>query len=447
MERTLNRKLVIVIPTAYLTGGVQTWLNYLVPGLEARDWAVTVLGVHGHMHDAVAYFNRHPFRAVHKVINTTGTREGRVRALMRALQFIRPDIVLSVNIFDVYEAVARLRRNGVEELKVAMALHGFNGEFFHDIDLLKDVLDGVITTNRLGVAAASIIGGLDQTRAMYAPCGVDISEFREPRITVQPPRLLYSGRFDQKEKHVLELPVILKVLEEQNVPFRLMLAGSGPDESVLRSALSCFGDRVEFVGQLDEKSLHGEFYQPGAILVITSPSESGPLVAWEAMVNGVAVVTSDYLGMGLEGSLCNEKNCLVFPVSDTNAAAACIARLQNTEFRNELIREGFELIKKKYDRAASVDAWHKALCAVMTLPPLSSPTWHSVSPQCGRLDKYFGIKFAESMRSYCRLEFRHSEPGSEWPHSYSEVGDDEFFKRLLALDRNKYSGKLLNIMD
>ena len=37
-----SRTLAIVAPSAYLLGGVQSWLDYLVPGLEFYGWEITI---------------------------------------------------------------------------------------------------------------------------------------------------------------------------------------------------------------------------------------------------------------------------------------------------------------------------------------------------------------------------------------------------------------------
>jgi glycosyltransferase involved in cell wall biosynthesis len=439
MNRVQNHKLAIVIPSAYLSGGVQTWLDYVVPGLVARGWSVTVMPVHGHLHNAEKYLELHPFDKVRLVANSTGSREGRVRALSHALESTQPDLVLSVNIVDVYEAVARLRKRGLEGMRVAMALHGFNGAFFRDMKIYNQILDGVITTNRLGVAAAAEIGGIDGSRIHYAPCGVEVGNLDAGKLPEGTLNLLYAGRFDQREKHVLDLPGILAELDQRKVPFRLRLAGSGPDETELRSALSCFGERVEFLGQLDEQTLRNDFYKPGAILLITSPSESGPLVAWEAMSCGTVVVTSRYLGIGLEDSLRDGENCFVFPVSDTAAAADAIAKLQDTELLSRMVHEGHELVGRKYGREVSINAWNRALQMVLEQPSQVSVESPVTSMPAGRLDRWFGVTLAETMRSALGLKFRHGEPGGEWPHSYSGPDDQVFLDRLRALDQAELS--------
>ena len=143
-SHTSDRNLAIVAPTAYPLGGVQTWLDYLVPGLESVGWGVTMLLVHGAHSDAHRYLRHHPFTRVQLVTNQSGSREGRVRALGKAIHSSGADAVLGVNVADVYEAVARLREQRGGKPKFAMALHGLHPSFYDDIAVSKETMDAVI---------------------------------------------------------------------------------------------------------------------------------------------------------------------------------------------------------------------------------------------------------------------------------------------------------------
>jgi len=426
--------LAIVAPSAYLLGGVQTWLDYLVPGLEARGWTVTVLLVHGAHSDAHAYLRRHPFPRARLVENRSGSREGRVRALEAAIRAAGADVVLVVNIVDAYEAVARLRNPEIGKPKVAMALHGLHPSFYEDIAAFRALIDGVIATNRLATLAAALLGGIADSRAHYAPGGVEIREPVAARETSEDLLLLYAGRFDH-EKNVLDLPSILRALSRRGVRWRLRLAGSGPAEDELRAALAQFGANVEFVGILDEARMRDAFYEPGAIALILSSSETGPLVAWECLANGVAVVSSRFTGIRREGGLRDGETCLTFPVGDTEAAAGAIARLVDPLFRRTLVDAGRRVVKERYSREASIRAWNDALRQVLGARPISELVAVAEAPASGRLDRWLGTRRAESVRQMVGLKYPHREAGGEWPHSYGSNANEAFREKLRALDR------------
>lgn len=435
LKQPVKPSLVIAAPSAYLIGGVQTWLDYLVPGLDSTGWDVTVLLVDGICSDANLYLKHHPFAKTRLVSNPTGSREGRVRSLVKSILAEAPDLVLGVNIADVFSAVARIRRAGDVSLKVAMAIHGLQPCFYRDVAKYKSIIDGVICTNRLAVAAAIQLGGTDSERAHYAPCGVIVPKSPVTSIVDEKLTLLYAGRFDTDEKRVMDLPHILAALDQRKVPYRLRLAGAGPAEEALRNALAKFGDKVEFLGVLNSGSLLRTFYTPGAVLLILSPSETGPLVAWEAMANGVALVTSRFAGIGLEGSLRDGKNCLTFPVGDTEMAANAVAQLEDPSRRLALLTAGYFMVEKRYNREFSIKNWDHGLRQILALQSLPAGTDTDPIPAAGRLDRTFRIGPAESLRSLFRTRFIHSQSGDEWPHSYSSNEDANFFSELAEIDQ------------
>jgi glycosyltransferase involved in cell wall biosynthesis len=385
--------------------------------------------------DARRYLRHHPFPRVRLVANPSGSREGRVRALAKAIRSVRPDCVLGVNIVDAYDAVARLRRGGNGVPRMAMALHGLNPCFQDDIARWRRHLDAVIATNRLGVAAAIRFGGMAADRVHYAPCGVGIPQRLAAPDGSNGLTLLFAGRFDAGTKRVLDLPPILRALDRREVAFRVRLAGAGPAERELRAAMAAFGSRVEFVGVLNASQLRESFLRPGAVALVLSPSETGPLIAWEAMASGAAVVTSQFVGIGLEGALRDGETCLTFPVGDHEAAAAAIARLSEAALREGLIRRGRQVVEARYGHAASVRAWDRALRIVVGQSPLVGEPPRSDVPVSGRLDRYFGTRAAESLRRVLRVRFRHRAPGDEWPHSYGSDENDPLLRELEAMDR------------
>jgi glycosyltransferase involved in cell wall biosynthesis len=84
--------------------------------------------------------------------------------------------------------------------------------------------------------------------------------------------------------------------------------------------------------------LAAEVYGHHHALVITSSWETGPIVAWQAMASGMAVVSSRYVGAGLEGALEHDATALLFPCGDTDAAAGELARLREPALLERLSR-------------------------------------------------------------------------------------------------------------
>ena len=430
--------LLFLAPSAYLLGGVQVWLADLVPGLRKRGWQVQVALASGEWHDVASYSRAFPELPVVAVDNPTGTEEGRLRSLGRLLEEQQPDLVVGVNIAALYPAVARLRRRGAFRGRTVMTLHGLQSDLLANLAAQRKVIDAVIATNRLACALCCEEAGMPENRVLYAPYGVDV----DPRPMVPPPggppggplRIAWIGRLSEAQKRVLDLPAILGQLDRRNLDYCLSIAGGGPDAAAMETVLAPWTRRgtVRLLSRLDAEALRSQVYANHHALLITSNWETGPIVAWEAMAAGLAVVSSRYVGHRLEGALEDGINALLFDVGDASGAADQLERLNDPGLRARIVEAGHRLVRERYTRGASLLAWDRALQDALALPPLPSPDPATPLPARGRLDRWLGAARAEDLRQLLGLRFPHPEPGSEWPHAEGEGGDEALLLRMAA---------------
>ena len=430
--------LLFVAPSAYPLGGLATWLDYLIPGLEDKGWNVTAGLTAGTFHNVAAYRKIHPFDKVVEIVNITGSREGRIRNLCSAMQALRPDIVAGVNIPDTYAAVERLRSDKGKGPRVVMTIHGIQPDLCEDARDYRSVLDGVICTNKLACRLVREEAAMEEERTYYAPYGVELSKHLRQCSSGDPLRIAYSGRLDHFQKRVDDIPKILLQLKQKGIPFEFIVAGGGPAEPALREQLAFSGlsEFVRFLGVLSYTDLVEQVYRSADILLVTSLWETGPIVIWEAMAHGMAVVTSAYIGSGLEGSLKNRENCLLFPIGDTLQAAECIESLADPDIRKTIAEGGYKLVESCYSRERSVEAWDACFRKIMDTSPRCGVSDERFFPPLGRLDRMCGNRLAEDLRKLMGRKFQHSDPGGEWPHSYGKRKDNDaiFWAKTKALD-------------
>lgn len=433
-----------ISPSAYPLGGLATWLDYLVPGLRERDWNVTLGLVEGRFHDVDAYLDIHPDKQVLRIPHGTGTREGRVRQLLRAICSARPDIVVAVNIADVALAIDRIRAMLEWSPSIAVALHALQADLIRHIGHCAGLIDGVVCTNRLACEMVARGTSVEADRIYYAPCGVNINSptasGRQDSEGIL--RIAYVGRLDRAEKRIEDIGAIVDELDHRGVAYELVIAGGGPHEDWLQLRLSdaVKRGRVRFLGKLPNADLAEQVYSRLDALLVTSPCETGPIVAWEAMAHGTIVVTSAYLGSGLEGSLASGVNCLMFPIGDAAGAADCLERLRDSGLRARLRRGGFGLVAERYSTEISIGQWNASLRDIAARSPLPLGrriTTMAQPPPAGRLDRLFGPDVAETIRELFRLKYDHCNSGGEWPHSYvySQVDEEAFGQLATSLDR------------
>ncbi|MCI0563421.1 MAG: glycosyltransferase family 4 protein, partial [Nitrososphaera sp.] len=395
----MTHRILFIAPSAYTLGGVQTWLDYLLPGLRDRGWEVTLGLVSGRLHDVDRYLAFHPFAPVERVEAPTGTREGRVRAIMKTVKRNRPDLVVVVNVVDAYEAVQRVRIKLNASIKLIATLHGLQPDFLEDFSRVRSVLDAVICTNHLACNLVEGYSSLPHEKIFYAPYGVDVPARRAAKIeNTGKLHLGYAGRFETYQKRILDIPLILKSGLAEGLDLTLSIAGGGPEASEFDRMIREEGltGRVTSFGTMGMATLRSQIYQRCDILLLTSSWETGPIVAWEALSEGLPLLTSDYLGRRSEGSLIDQVNCCVFPVGNIGAAVRCLHMLLNADLRNHLAVSGRRLVLSRYTKCRSVDCWSKCFETVHGLPHVASERVHFPSSSAGRLDKYLGISRGET---------------------------------------------------
>jgi glycosyltransferase involved in cell wall biosynthesis len=199
------------------------------------------------------YQTAYPKLSIIKIENSTGSRQGRIKAIASVLEKHKPDLVVAVNIVDVYAAARRVREAG-QAVKVVMAIHAIAADLLDDMKREAVNLDAVICTNRLVERLCCEYAQVPKKRIFYAPYGVQTSSLpaHSNGAHGRPLRIAWVGRLDQAQKRVDDIPGILLELDRTNINYLFRLAGNGPDRARLLNDLQPWLDsgRVEYLGEL-----------------------------------------------------------------------------------------------------------------------------------------------------------------------------------------------------
>jgi hypothetical protein len=157
---------------------------------------------------------------------------------------------------------------------------------------------------------------------------------------------------------------------------------------------------VEWLGCLPRPALAAAYAESDALLV-TSVRESGPIVVWEAMAaRSAARRLVAVRGSGLESALVDGVNCLLFDVCDTDGAARRSRRLANDPaLADQLRRNAFDLVQRPLLARRVRIGLGQRFRRVLDLPPLPTPPPLPPAPAPGRLDRWLGPAWAESLRA------------------------------------------------
>jgi glycosyltransferase involved in cell wall biosynthesis len=198
-------------------------------------------------------------------------------------------------------------------------------------------------------ASGSEILGRFASKVSPLPLGIDSGPFREssPRALVferllreryGSPLWLMIGRLI----YYKGIPVALSAL--RSVPGRLLVIGTGPMESDLKSRAVELGvmDRVIFHGHAGNDELAGAYRAATALwFPSTARSEGFGLVQVEAMASGCPVINSAIEGSGVPWVCRHEREGLTVPANDPAALATAAKRMHHEpELRERLANAG-----------------------------------------------------------------------------------------------------------
>ena len=416
----MPRRLLIISRSHNPLGGADRIIADLCRELPRRGWQVTLGLTLG------ARFNRiEPYREVHgdlpivEIDGCLGTRRARLRALGQTITAHRPQVVLSMRVFDVYEAVALAKAAG-GDMRLAVGIRAFEFPYLDDLIRYRDSVDLCVTSGELIAAACREQCGMDAARVSSIGGGV------HPPITPVAPRrrtehlsLLYAGRLETNQKRVLDLVPFVRELQHRDVAFHLDVVGTGPAEAVLRTQLEPFlrSGVVRLHGWVSRDELYQTFYPRADCFVHFAAWEGVTIAPREAMANGVVPVISQFQGLTMEGQFTDRLTALTFPVGDTAAAVSCVQRLRDEpELLSRLSENGLDSQRGKYTFEGSMDAWTEALNGCLAMPVQRGPIPCIREHLDGRLSRWgVPVGIQSRLRECLRLPISHASPGSEWP--------------------------------
>jgi glycosyltransferase involved in cell wall biosynthesis len=160
-------------------------------------------------------------------------------------------------------------------------------------------------------------------KPILIPNGIDTEYFFPDAGVAKEGFILTVARLTDNQKRTSDLIRALSILPSR---YRLVIAGIGPDEAMLRNLAEDLRvqDRITFLGFITDKSELKSLYLRCGVFALPSAYEGLPLVLLEAMACGCSVVVSDI--RAFVGLVSNGLNGVVLPVGAVPQLASGIER-------------------------------------------------------------------------------------------------------------------------
>ena len=172
------------------------------------------------------------------------------------------------------------------------------------------------------------------------------------------PRLLYVGRMSVQKDPVTAVRALALL---KDLPWSCVMIGEGPLMPSVREEISRSGleGRIELRGWVSSDGVSVAMREAG-ILLIPSLSEGLPMVAVEALANGLAIAGSR-IG-GLADVAIAEKNAFLFDLKEGTSGLAAALRipLESADALERARRTSLEMASR-FDLERSLDAYERVL--------------------------------------------------------------------------------------
>jgi glycosyltransferase involved in cell wall biosynthesis/uncharacterized membrane protein len=296
-----RRPRLLMLITLAETGGAQTYVTLLLPGLAERfDVTLAARGC-GPLRDAAraAGVRFVPLEHVRRAINPWRDARGLVE-LVRLCRRERPDIAHanSSKAGILGRLAALLARVPIRVFTAHgwafAAYRGLAGRLYLWGDRLVRPLTTLVICvaereRELGVRARTCT----PKRTAVVRNAVDVSSFAESRHAGEPPQLIAVSRFAYPKDFV----TLVEALAAVDVDYRAVFVGDGPERPAVVGELRRRGlsARVELLGERNDVP---ELLASSDLFVLSSRSEGLPVSVLEAMAASLPVVATDVGGVG-----------------------------------------------------------------------------------------------------------------------------------------------------
>jgi glycosyltransferase involved in cell wall biosynthesis len=290
------------------------------------------------------------------------------RIIAQALLMVAPELVVSVNCFDVTNSLHLYGHQLADTMRIHLTLFAFDrigaGYPVNPItdDGQREYLDeieGIITDNTVTAAIVSemLALGPAKVRVHHQPALETLpplnttTRAHDDRVFTQqdPFRLVWPHRLD-KEKRPDSLIRIAELLRKQDLPVSISVHGQqvlSSDGAALMKSLAAAGViyRGPYSGGLEALPTH-EYHA----LLLTSESEGLPLVLVQSMLLGLPVIATAVGGV-TDIVRDNVTGLLVSSPDDAEGFVRAITQLMGS------VEERQKIIRTAYDFAAAQHGW------------------------------------------------------------------------------------------
>ncbi len=185
----------------------------------------------------------------------------------------------------------------------------------------------ILANSKASAVALQSVYNIPASKIKVILLGINLANFIPTRKSQPLLTIGFLGRITNEQKGVDRLPEIAKLLHEQNMTFKMLIAGNGPDRMATEKKCTTLrvDEYVDFLGWITNVK---SFFSKISVLVIPSRYEPLGLIAIEALAMEVPVVA--FKTGGLTEVLLDCPNGFLVPQGDIECMVNSILTANKT---------------------------------------------------------------------------------------------------------------------
>jgi glycosyltransferase involved in cell wall biosynthesis len=192
-----------------------------------------------------------------------------------------------------------------------------------------------------------VLAANPQAKTAVIPNAIEIDKFRQD-LPPQRRMLVVTRMFERKG-----VQYFLRALQDVDHNYEINIVGDGPYLESLKQQAKENKQAVNFLGHLDNQGAElKEYYETSSIFVFSSESENFPIVLLEAMVAGMAIVTTRDTGCA---EVVGDAALLVEPRNSEAIKRALEKLLSDDELRADLGRRARKRVEDNFGWLAIIE--------------------------------------------------------------------------------------------
>lgn len=184
-----------------------------------------------------------------------------------------------------------------------------------------------------------------QKKVIVLPNSLSQQFLQQKYENIRKKEIVWVGRMDENKNPKLLLHAFMEI-KEKHSDWRLVFIGEGYQKEELEEICKKKNliEQVSFMGEVDNVL---DAIQSSSVFVLTSKQEGMPNALMEAMVSGLAAISTDCPCGGPAELIEHGINGILIPVDDEKALAEALDKmLSDEEYRSRLGKEARKLIEK-----------------------------------------------------------------------------------------------------